>query len=125
MKTKKIKRLKLRQELGTRAMLTRIVLGSSVGISILLISSFLFTLYYVRSVAPAALEKRIGPEAYQKCATYRTISSVFMFVAMGNYIAYYWYPLPLPLPTTFPWSHSVSACCGWKPGPSGGGRWHP
>jgi uncharacterized cofD-like protein len=37
MKTKKIRRLKLRQELGTRAMLTRIVLGSSVGISVLLI----------------------------------------------------------------------------------------
>lgn len=75
----------------------------------LLVSSFLFTLYYVKSVSPAALEKRMGSEAYKACATYRMVSSVFMFVAMGNYILYFWYPLPLPLPRTFSWPWWVSA----------------
>lgn len=79
-----------------------------INLVVLLVASFLFTLFYVRSVAPAALEKRIGPSAYEKCATYRMIASVFMFVAMGNYILYYWYPLPLPLPRAFPWPWWVS-----------------
>jgi protein-S-isoprenylcysteine O-methyltransferase Ste14 len=76
---------------------------------LLVISSLLFTVYYVKSVGPAALEKRIGPSAYEKCAAYRRISSAFMFVASANYILYYWLPLPLPLPRTFPWPHWVSA----------------
>jgi methanethiol S-methyltransferase len=76
---------------------------------ILIISSVLFTLYYVKSVGPAALERQIGRSAYQKCAKYRTIASIFMMVVAVNYILYYWFPLPMPLPTTFPWSWSVSA----------------
>ena len=71
--------------------------------SVLIASSFLFTLFYVKSVSPAALEKRIGPSAYQKCATYRVISSVLMVVVAVNYVLYYWFPLPVPLPRTFPW----------------------
>ena len=76
---------------------------------VLIISSFLFTIFYVKSVQPAALEKRIGPTAYHRCATYRMISSVFMFIAVANYILYYWFPLPLPLSRTFPWSWWISA----------------
>jgi protein-S-isoprenylcysteine O-methyltransferase Ste14 len=76
---------------------------------VLIVSSFLFTVYYVKSVRPAALEQAIGPTAYQRCATYRLISSVFMFVAAANYVLYYWFPLPLPLPGTFPWPWWVSA----------------
>jgi protein-S-isoprenylcysteine O-methyltransferase Ste14 len=77
--------------------------------AVLVLSSILLTVYYVRSVRPAALEKRLGEQAWAKCATYRRISSVFMFVAMGNYIIYYWFPLPIPLPRTFPWPWFVSA----------------
>ncbi len=75
---------------------------------ILIISSFLFTLFYVKSAGPASLEKRIGHKAYKKCATYRMISSIFMSVAAINYILYYCFPLPVLLPRTFPWPWGVS-----------------
>ena len=76
---------------------------------ILIVSSFLFTFFYMKSVSPAVLEKRIGPSAYHRCAAYRMISSVFMMVVAVNYILYHWFPLPLPLPRTFPWPWWVSA----------------
>ena len=47
---------------------------------VLIVSSFLFTIFYVKSVSPAALEERIGAAAYTKCSTYRMIASVFMMV---------------------------------------------
>ena len=62
---------------------------------ILIVSSFLFTFFYVKSVGPAALEKRIGASAYTKCSTYRMISSIFMCIVAVNYVLYYWFPLPL------------------------------
>jgi len=76
---------------------------------VLITSSVLFTLFYVKSVSPAALERQIGRSAYQKCATYRMVASAFMVVVAANYVLYYWFPLPLPLPTAFPWSWWVSA----------------
>ena len=42
-----------------------------INLIVLIASSFLFTLFYVKSVNPAALEKRIGAGAYPKCSTYR------------------------------------------------------
>ena len=80
-----------------------------INFGVLTTSSFLFTLFYVKSVSPAALEKRVGPSAYQKCSTYRLIASLFMMVVAVNYVLYYWLPLPLPLPNTFPWPWWVSA----------------
>lgn len=80
-----------------------------INLSILIISSFLFAIFYVKSVTPAALERKIGASAYYKCSTYRMVSSFFMLVAVGDFVMYYWYPLPLPLPTVFPWSWWVSA----------------
>ena len=79
-----------------------------INFAVLITSSLLFTVFYVKSVGPAALERRIGPSAYQLCATYRLISSIFMFVVAVNYVLYYWLPLPLPLPRTFPWPWWVS-----------------
>ena len=76
---------------------------------VLIVSSMLFTLYYVRSVSPAALARQIGPSAYPRCTTYRVISSIFMLIAAANYILTYWFPLPLPLPRTFPWPWWISA----------------
>ena len=75
---------------------------------ILVISSLLFLSFYVKSVSPASLEKRIGPSAYQRCANYRVISSFFMMIVAVNYMLYYWFPLQLPLPRTFSWSWRVS-----------------
>ena len=83
-------------------------MGSWLNFGILIASSFLFTLFYVKSVSPAALEKRVGRVAYQRCTTYRTVSSVFMIIVAGNYILYHWFPLPLPLPQTFSWPFWVS-----------------
>ena len=77
--------------------------------AVLIVSGVLLTVFYVRSVGPAVLEQKIGPSAYAKCARYRRISAVFMFVAAGNYVIYYFYPLPVPLPRTFPWPWWVSA----------------
>ena len=65
---------------------------------ILVISSLLFLIFYVKSVSPVSLEKRIGPSAYQKSPAYRVISSFFMMIVAVNYILYHWFPLPLPLP---------------------------
>ena len=76
---------------------------------IVLIISTLLTLYfYVKSVGLAALEQKIGPEAYQKCTRYRLISGLFMGVVTINYILYVFFPLPIPLPPTFPWNWWVS-----------------
>ena len=80
-----------------------------INFSVLIISSILFTIYYIKSVSPAALSKTMGGIAFQRCATYRVISSVFMTIAGINYILYFWYPLPIPLPRTFPWPWWVSA----------------
>ena len=55
------------------------------------------------------IEKRIGASAYQKCATYRMVASIFMMVMAVNYVLYYWFPLPLSLPDNFPWPYWVSA----------------
>jgi len=80
----------------------------------LIISSVLFTYYYVKSAGPAALEQQIGETAYKRCEWYRWVSSLFMTVASFNYVLYYWYPLPVMhrlvfLPTTFPWTWKLSA----------------
>jgi protein-S-isoprenylcysteine O-methyltransferase Ste14 len=75
----------------------------------LILCSFFFSLFYVRSVQPAALEKKIGVVAYKKCALYRSVSSFFMLIVSVNYVLYYWFPLPLPISQTFPWPWMVSA----------------
>ncbi len=78
-------------------------------IAVLVVSSVVFTVFYVMSARPAALEKEIGPSAYARCARYRLISSVFMFVASASFILYRWFPLPLPIAERFPWPWWVSA----------------
>jgi len=75
---------------------------------VLLASSVLFTVFYVKSVSPAALAAKTGDSAYRKCAAYRIVASIFMTIAMVNYILYYWFPLPLSLPLALPWPWLVS-----------------
>jgi len=76
--------------------------------AVLIVSAVFFTYFYVRSVSPAALEKKIGEVAYTKCKRYRIIASVFEIVVVTNYVVYSFHPLPVPLPDTFPWDWWVS-----------------
>jgi len=79
---------------------------------LLVVALILTVVLYVRSVGPAALEQRIGPGAYEKCARTRLVSGVLMFVEMVGYGVYFFKPLPLPLPRTFPWPWWLSALIG-------------
>jgi protein-S-isoprenylcysteine O-methyltransferase Ste14 len=72
-------------------------------------SALLFWIFYAKSVRPAALEKEIGEAAYRRCAQYRSVAAILMFVASANYVVYYFFPLPAGLPRVFPWSWWVSA----------------
>jgi protein-S-isoprenylcysteine O-methyltransferase Ste14 len=80
-----------------------------INLGVLALSAVLVLYYYVKSVQPAALEQRIGPEAYDRCARCRLISSVFMGVATVNYILVVVFPPPLPIAQTFNWPYPVSA----------------
>ncbi len=75
---------------------------------LLIVSALLFLYFYVKSVSPAALERKIGEVAYSKCARYRLIAGAFEIVAAANYVVYYFYPLPVQLPETFPWDWWIS-----------------
>ncbi len=76
---------------------------------VMIVSTLLFLYFYVKSVGPAALEKRIGAAAYPACARYRFISGIFMGLACVNYVIYVFHPLPVPLARTFAWPWWVSA----------------
>lgn len=75
---------------------------------VLIVAAFLFLYFYVKSVGPAALERKIGEAAYTRCTRYRIVASAFEMIAVGNYIVYFFYPLPIPLSQTFPWAWWVS-----------------
>lgn len=78
-------------------------------LAILILSSLLFLYYYMRSVSPATLEKKIGPGAYARCGRDRIVASVFELVILTNYVIYFFHPLPVPLPDKFPWNWWISA----------------
>ena len=79
-----------------------------VNLAIFIVSVFFCTIYYIKSVQPAALEKKIGEIAYKKCTDYRKISGIFMFVIIINYFIYFYYPLPINFPRYFPWNYWIS-----------------
>ncbi|MDY6908208.1 MAG: methyltransferase [Chloroflexota bacterium] len=74
----------------------------------LLIAACALLYFYVRSVQPAALERKVGEGAYARCTRYRMAAMAFEAVAIVNYVVYRFYPLPLPLPVVFPWDYWVS-----------------
>jgi protein-S-isoprenylcysteine O-methyltransferase Ste14 len=80
-----------------------------INVAVLVLSTLLTLVFYVKSAGPAALEKEIGPDAYNKCTRYRFIAAAFMTIASINYVLYFFFPLPLPLPESFPWLWWVSA----------------
>lgn len=75
---------------------------------VIIVSAILCLYFYVKSVSPAALEKKIGEVAYARCARYRLIAGAFETVAAANYIVYFFYPLPVQIPKTFPWEWWIS-----------------
>ena len=79
-----------------------------VNLAALILSTLLFLHFYVKSAGPAALEARIGPQAYVLCTRYRLIASALMTVATINYVIYFFYPLPFPLAQAFPWPWWIS-----------------
>jgi len=81
-------------------------------IAVLVLMTALTLFFYVKSVGPAALEREIGPVAYEKCARYRLVAMIAMTLGMANYVLYFFYPLPIPLPRTFPWPWWVSGVVG-------------
>jgi protein-S-isoprenylcysteine O-methyltransferase Ste14 len=78
-----------------------------VTIFIFIVSAMVSLYFYVKSVQPAALEKKIGDRAWGACKRYRLISGLFMFVNFFCYIAYFLFPLQW-LPVVFPWDYWVS-----------------
>jgi protein-S-isoprenylcysteine O-methyltransferase Ste14 len=80
-----------------------------INVSVLISSVVLFAHFYIKSAGPAALEKKIGEKAYSVCTQYRVVASIFLGIAVLNYVLSYFYPLPLPIPRTFPWSWWGSA----------------
>ncbi|TFG26144.1 isoprenylcysteine carboxylmethyltransferase family protein [Candidatus Thorarchaeota archaeon] len=75
---------------------------------VLVVSTFLFLYFYIKSVSPAQLEKTMGDNAYPKCKTYRLIAGSFEGITIFNYILYIFYPLPLGLPLFLPWDYLFS-----------------
>ena len=82
---------------------------ATINFIVLLLATFGVLYFYVKSVGPAALEQKIGPEAYRRCTIYRWIAGGMMGVTTVNYVVYIFYPLPIGLPETFPWPYWVSA----------------
>jgi methanethiol S-methyltransferase len=78
-----------------------------VTVLIFIVSAILSLYFYIRSVQPAAFEKKIGSKAWGICKRYRQISGLLMFVNFFCYIAYILYPIRW-LPVVFPWDYWVS-----------------
>jgi protein-S-isoprenylcysteine O-methyltransferase Ste14 len=79
-----------------------------INVSILIASTGLMALFYIKSVGPAKLEQKIGEIAYKKCGNYRIIASVFELITVFNFILYFYYPLPIPIPQFFIWEYWIS-----------------
>jgi protein-S-isoprenylcysteine O-methyltransferase Ste14 len=75
----------------------------------LVTATLLTFIFYVKSVGPAALEKKIGEAAWTRCSRYRLLSGLFMGLATVCYVVYFFFPLNLSLPVLFPWPWWVSA----------------
>jgi len=71
-------------------------------------SSFLLTIFYIKSVQPALLEEKIGEVAFKRCYFYRIMASSFMGIILITQIVYFYYPLPIDFPRFFPWDYLAS-----------------
>ncbi len=83
-------------------------MGALINVIAMVTSGILSGYFYLLSVRPATLERKIGTRAYRLCARYRLISSIFLCILVVNYVLYYFYPLEFGLPRSFPWPYLVS-----------------
>jgi protein-S-isoprenylcysteine O-methyltransferase Ste14 len=79
-----------------------------INLAVLLISTILFLVFYIRSVSPAGREMVRGQQAYKLSFYDRLVSGAFEFVILANYVIYHFYPLNTPLPALFRWPWAVS-----------------
>jgi len=83
-------------------------MGAWVNVVLMVCTALLSCFAYCRSAAPAALEKKIGEKAYQRCSRLRSVSLVLMIVHIVQYGIYFFFSIPSALPRTFPWPWWVS-----------------
>jgi protein-S-isoprenylcysteine O-methyltransferase Ste14 len=67
------------------------------------------SVFYIKSVSPAALEQEVGEVAYERSAKNRKIATAAYYLMFLNYVIYYFYPLSTPLPGFFPWNYWFTA----------------
>lgn len=80
-----------------------------INIIVMILSSIIMLYLYVKSVGPAALEKKVGKGAYKKCGEYRIAASIAEMIIIINYIIYFFYPIEIfDIPITFPWEWGIS-----------------
>ena len=79
-----------------------------INFAMLVVASILLLYFYVLSARPAALEKLIGPPAYQRCFYYRLVAAGLELIITADYILYYFFPLATPFSNRFPWPWWVS-----------------
>jgi protein-S-isoprenylcysteine O-methyltransferase Ste14 len=68
----------------------------------------LSSVFYIKSISPAALEQQIGEVAYEKSARYRKLATAAYYLMFLNYVIYFFYPLSTPLPDLFPWEYWIT-----------------
>lgn len=80
---------------------------------LMVLSSVLMLLFYLKSVSPAALAEKIGQAAYRKCYYYRLVASFFEFIIIVTYLGYAIFPVEaFGLPQFFPWKWEISIIIG-------------
>ncbi|RME81457.1 MAG: isoprenylcysteine carboxylmethyltransferase family protein [Caldilineae bacterium] len=80
--------------------------------AVLVAATFLTLIFYVKSVGPVALARRIGERAWHRCELYRRAAIITMSITVLNYVVMLFYPLPLPIPRHFPWPWPLSIAIG-------------
>lgn len=59
----------------------------------LLLSSILSFYFYIRSVMPFTLQRRIGEKAWKICNLYRILADIFWTILIVNLTLWIWFPL--------------------------------
>jgi hypothetical protein len=74
----------------------------------LFVSMIWYTLFYILSVSPAQLEKKIGEKSYKICALLRKISFIGMGLCMVSEILYFFFPFNMGIPERI-----INGTTGW------------